>query len=101
MTPREIFTRNETQRDVEVKGMSLRLLLTKQRPKRPKSLLYRDRTFETQNVSTCMTQLNSRCITCPPFFGPFPSEAQYYCDDRVKNLLLEELKEASSTSLDP
>lgn len=64
--------------DVEVKGMSLWLVLTKQNrdtvqqwQQRPKNLLYRDRTFETQNVSTCMTLLNSRCITCPPFFGPF------------------------------
>lgn len=47
----------------------------------------------------CMTLLNFRCITCPPFFlGQKSSKAQYYCDDRVKNLLLEELKEASSTS---
>ena len=62
-TARDFYEeRNAAGKMSKFKGMSLWLLLTKQNrdtvqqwQQRPKNLLYRDRTFETQKVSTCMT----------------------------------------------
>ena len=59
------------------KGMSLWLLLTKSKTETEFNSDSKDQKIyciETElgntKMSTCMTLLNSRCITCPPSFGP-------------------------------